>query len=83
MPRRKSNSLEEVKMRFDEWRRNRKGKAAIPDELWLAAADVARRERVEHCEDDSHTGRPSKSPIRETRARSPGAVVANAARFVV
>ena len=39
-------SLEEVKARFEEWRRNRKGKAPIPDELWAAAAEVARREGV-------------------------------------
>jgi len=35
-----------VKARFDEWRRERKGKAAIPDELWAAAAEVARTEGV-------------------------------------
>ena len=48
MPRSKKPtvSLEEVKARFEEWRRNRKGKAAIPDELWAAAAEVARREGV-------------------------------------
>ena len=48
MPRRKrpTVSLEEVKARFDEWRRNRKGKAAIPDELWATAAEVARTEGV-------------------------------------
>ena len=39
-------SLEEVKARFEEWRQNRTGKAAIPDELWSAAAEVARREGV-------------------------------------
>lgn len=39
-------NLEEVKARFDEWRRNRKGKAPIPDELWALAADVARTEGV-------------------------------------
>jgi hypothetical protein len=39
-------SLEEVKARFEEWRLNRKGKAAIPDELWAAAVEVARREGV-------------------------------------
>ena len=46
MPRSKKPtvSLEEVKTRFEEWRRNRKGKAAIPDELWAAAAEVARTE---------------------------------------
>ncbi len=48
MPRNKrpAISLEEAKARFEEWRRNRKGKAAIPDELWLAAVEVARREGV-------------------------------------
>ncbi len=48
MPRNKTPtvSLEEAKARFEEWRRNRKGKAAIPDELWAAAAEVARTEGV-------------------------------------
>ncbi|HXI38494.1 MAG TPA: hypothetical protein VNH18_14235 [Bryobacteraceae bacterium] len=39
-------SLEEAKRRFEEWRRNRRGKASIPDELWAAAVEVARREGV-------------------------------------
>ena len=38
--------LEEAKSRFEEWRRNRRGKAAIPDEPWVAAAEVARHEGV-------------------------------------
>lgn len=42
--RKRTVSLEEAKARFEEWRRTRKGKAAIPDELWAAAAEVARRE---------------------------------------
>ena len=48
MPRSKKPtvSLEEVKARFDEWRRNRKRKASIPDELWASAVEVARREGV-------------------------------------
>ena len=48
MPRSKTPtiSLEEAKRRFEEWRRNRKGKASIPDELWAAAVEVARREGV-------------------------------------
>jgi hypothetical protein len=48
MPRGKkpSVSLEELKSRFEEWRRNRDGKAAIPEELWAAAVEVARREGV-------------------------------------
>jgi hypothetical protein len=48
MPRSKTPtvSLEEAKARFEEWRQNRKGKAAIPDALWSAAAEVARKEGV-------------------------------------
>ena|SRR2546423_14674068 len=39
-------TLDEAKARFEAWRQNRKGKAAIPDELWSAAVAVARREGV-------------------------------------
>ena len=48
MPRSKTPSitLEEAKARFEAWRQNRKGKAAIPDELWAAAVEVARKEGV-------------------------------------
>ena len=46
MPRRKKLISLERKSRFEEWRRNRQGKAAIPDELWAAAAEVARHEGV-------------------------------------
>jgi hypothetical protein len=48
MPRRRTEGLtvEKVQARFEDWRRNRKGRAAIPDELWLAAIEVARRDGV-------------------------------------
>jgi len=36
----------EVRTRFENWRQNRKGKARIPDELWSAAVEVARRDGV-------------------------------------
>ena len=39
-------SLEDVRSRFDRWRRTRHGKAPIPDELWSAAATVARRDGI-------------------------------------
>lgn len=35
--------LEEVQTRFEQWRQNRQGRAAIPGELWSAAAELARR----------------------------------------
>lgn len=37
-------TLDEVAADFENWRRNRQGKASIPDELWSAAVAVARRE---------------------------------------
>ena len=46
MSRRKSvDSLDinEVRVRFEHWRQSRHGKARIPDELWSAAIEVARR----------------------------------------
>ena len=48
MPRSKTPiiSLDEAKARFEQWRQTRKGKAAIPDKLWSAAAEVARKEGV-------------------------------------
>ena len=48
MPRSKTPTitLEEAKARFEAWRQNRKGKAAIPDALWATAVEVARKEGV-------------------------------------
>jgi len=39
-------TIEEVVSRFEPWRETRQGKARIPDELWSAAIEVARREGV-------------------------------------
>ena len=36
--------IDEVGARFESWRQTRQGKASIPDELWSAAVEVARRE---------------------------------------
>jgi hypothetical protein len=38
--------IDEVRSRFESWRQTRKGRARIPDELWSAAAQVARRDGV-------------------------------------
>ena len=38
--------IDEVGTRFENWRQTRKGKARIPDELWSAAVEVARRDGV-------------------------------------
>jgi hypothetical protein len=39
-------NLDEVRTRFENWRQNRQGKERIPDELWSAAIEVARRDGV-------------------------------------
>jgi hypothetical protein len=39
-------TIEELQARFEEWRRNRQGKSAIPDELWDAATALARCDGV-------------------------------------
>jgi hypothetical protein len=45
MPKKQVATVEEVGTRLEEWRQSRPHKrAAIPDELWSAAAEVARRD---------------------------------------
>jgi len=48
MPRSRTRTLtiERLQARFANWRRNRQGRTAIPDELWSAASELARREGV-------------------------------------
>jgi hypothetical protein len=47
-------SLEEAKRRFEEWRKNRIGKARIPTELWSAAVEVARKEGINRTARELH-----------------------------
>jgi len=56
MPRSKTPiiSLDEAKARFEAWRQNRKGKTPIPEELWLAAAEVAGKEGVSRTATELH-----------------------------
>jgi hypothetical protein len=44
MRRKQVPTVEEVGARLEEWRRNRQGRAAIPNELWSAATELARRD---------------------------------------
>ena len=39
-------NLDEARIRFENWRQNRRGKQRIPDELWSVAIEVARRDGV-------------------------------------
>jgi hypothetical protein len=47
-------TVEEVRARFEHWRQNRQGKAAIPDDLWSAAIEVARRNGVNRTAAELH-----------------------------
>ena len=38
--------IDAVRIRFENWRQTREGRARIPDELWSAAVQVARRDGV-------------------------------------
>ena len=48
MARRRSGNLtiEEVQASFDQWRKTRRGRSPIPEELWAAAGELARRHGV-------------------------------------
>ena len=39
-------TIDEVRARFEEWRQNRQGKSPIPDELWAAAVELARKDGI-------------------------------------
>jgi transposase len=56
MPRSKAPivSLEEARVRFEEWRSNRRGKARIPAELWSVAVEVARKEGINRTARELH-----------------------------
>jgi hypothetical protein len=47
-------TMEEVRTRFDEWRQKRQGKSRIPDELWSAAMELARKEGVNRTAAELH-----------------------------
>lgn len=38
--------VDAVRSRFEQWRQTRQGKARIPDELWAAAIELARRNGI-------------------------------------
>ena len=56
MPRSKTPtiSLEEAKARFEEWRRNRRGKGRDTGRVWATAVEVARKEGVSRTSTELH-----------------------------
>ena len=47
-------TIDEVRARFEEWRQNRQGKSPIPDELWEAAAELARKDGINRTAAELH-----------------------------
>jgi hypothetical protein len=39
-------TIEQVRTRFERWRKGKRGRSVIPEELWAAAIAVARRDGV-------------------------------------
>ena len=51
---RRAHTIDEVRTRFEEWRQNRQGKSPIPDELWSAAAELARKDGINRTAAELH-----------------------------
>ena len=47
-------TMDEVRARFDEWRQNRQGRSPIPDALWSAAAELARKDGINRTAAELH-----------------------------
>jgi hypothetical protein len=47
-------TIDEVRARFEEWRKDRQGKSPIPKELWSAAAELARKNGVNRTAAELH-----------------------------
>ena len=47
-------TIDEVRARVEEWRKNRQGKSPIPDELWSAAAQLARKDGINRTAAELH-----------------------------
>lgn len=47
-------TVDEVRARFEAWRQNRQGRSPIPDELWSAAAELARKDGINRIAAELH-----------------------------
>ena len=66
-------TIDEVRTRFEEWRKNREGKSPIPDELWSAAVQLARKEGVNRTAAELHLdgGKLKRLMVRKTTPGKP------------
>ena len=47
-------TMDEVRARFEEWRQNRQGRSPIPNALWPAAAELARKDGINRTAAELH-----------------------------
>ena len=66
-------TIDEVRARFEEWRKNRQGKSAIPDELWSAAVQLARKDGVNRTAAELHLdgGKLKRLVVKKTTTAKP------------
>lgn len=62
--------IDEVRARFEEWRQNRQGKSPIPDELWSAAAELARKDGINRTAAELHLDGGKLKRLMEANATS-------------
>ena len=63
-------TIEEVRARFEAWRQNRQGKSSIPDELWAAAAELAREDGINQTAVELHLDGGKLKRLMEAKATS-------------
>jgi len=63
-------------VRFEEWRKNRRGKSPIPDELWSAAAQLARKDGINRTAAELHLdgGKLKRLMVEKTTSGKPAPV---------
>jgi hypothetical protein len=69
-------TIDEVRARFEEWRKNRRGKSPIPDELWSAAAQLARKDGINRTAAELHLdgGKLKRLMVEKTTSGKPAPV---------
>jgi hypothetical protein len=63
-------TIDEVRARFEAWRQNRQGKSPIPDELWAAAAELARKDGINQTAVELHLDGGKLKRLMEANATS-------------
>jgi hypothetical protein len=63
-------TIDEVRTRFEAWRQNRQGKSPIPDELWSAAAELARKDGINPTAAELHLDGGKLKRLMESKATS-------------